>query len=143
VKRLAALIAGSVLLASCGSQSPASAVRSWVHSSSFVANSHQLRLDAHQAALALRNAHASARDLHTVCAVLSVDALAANASLPTPDEQLTNDLAAAYNALGNAANVCYDAGSSMHLRSRALGFLVAGVGGLASSALRASVVERG
>ncbi len=143
MRRLLALVVAGLLLSSCGTQSAATAVRSWLQNSNFTTNAEQLRRDAHQAALALRNSATSAKDLHTVCAVLSVDTLAANAALPTPDAQLSTDLAAAYNALGGAANVCYQAGASTTQRTRALDLLVTGVGGLAASGLRASVVAKG
>jgi hypothetical protein len=132
-----------VLLAGCGTQSPSTATKSWMQTSNFTVNAQQLRHDAEAAARGLRSVATTTKELHTVCAVLSVDTLAANAALPTPDSQLTADLAGAYNDLGGGAQVCYRAGSSQPQRQRAINLLVRGVGSLLASALRASVVTSG
>jgi len=140
VRRFVALLLAGLVLASCGTQSASTAVASWLRTSNFHVNAAQLRHDAHEAAVGLRTTSTTTKELHTVCAVLSVDTLAANAALPTPDAQLSADLAAAYNALGNGASECYIAGHSRAKRARALAYLITGVGDLAASALRASVV---
>jgi hypothetical protein len=115
-------------------------MRHWLTQSSFSANSVQLRHDASNAATALRSSAYGTSQLHTVCAVLLVDAESANAALPSPDSQLNHVLASAYNALGDGANECYRAGANKSLRNKAIGFLEVGVGALAEGATRAQVV---
>ena len=50
--------------------------------------------------------------MHTICAVLLNDVEAANSDLPSPDLRLTTLLSDAYGLEGDAANDCYDAGST-------------------------------
>ena len=130
----------AVALSGCGTQSPQQAMRQWLSQSRFATNELQLRSDAHHAASALRRPAESVAQLHTVCAVLLVETEAANASLPTPDAQLTTILAGAFNALGDGANECYRAGANQAKRVKAIHFLEVGVGGLAEGLSRAVVV---
>ncbi len=50
--------------------------------------------------------------VHGACATMLDDAEAANGELPTPDPQVTDWLSSAYSLEGDAANDCYDAGST-------------------------------
>lgn len=142
IRRLGALAASGLLLGACATtQSPASALRGWVHQSNFAAGVATLRHDAAHAASALRDASAGPNDLHTVCGVMSVDASSANASLPTPDEQATALLGRAYGLVGAAASRCYDAGDSAARRARALATLQSGLGVLAEATARVTAAS--
>jgi len=55
--------------------------------------------------------------LHTVCGVLTTDAEAANANLPSPDQQVTVWLSQAYQLEYEAGGDCYSAGTSGLQRS--------------------------
>jgi hypothetical protein len=50
--------------------------------------------------------------VHTDCGVLLTDAEEANSALPTPDGRTTRDLSDAYALEGEAANDCYNAGTT-------------------------------
>jgi hypothetical protein len=50
--------------------------------------------------------------VHGVCATMLDDAESANGELPSPDVQITDWLSSAYSLEGDAANECYDAGST-------------------------------
>jgi hypothetical protein len=141
MKRLLVIAVAALALASCGSQSPQSAMRSWMSSSSFLENAHQLHIDALHSETALRTPAMNALDLHTVCGVLLFETQAVNASLPTPDAQLTSILANAFNTLGDGANECYRAGSSPQRRHAAIGYLQRGISYLFEGAARADVVQ--
>ncbi|MFI5036409.1 MAG: hypothetical protein ACHQFZ_09430 [Acidimicrobiales bacterium] len=119
-RRLAALLTAGLVLSACGTQSPASAMRAWVTQSAFHTAVATLRSDAGRAVTALRDASTAPNVLHTVCGVLDVDALSANASLPTPDDQATALLGRAYGAFGSGAAICYTAASSAAARVRAV-----------------------
>lgn len=136
IRRLAALAAAGLLLSACGSESVPTAVKSWVSQSAFHAAVSTLRGDAASAARELRDARATAVDLHTVCAVLDLESEQANASLPTPDDQSTELLSHAYDDLGAAAVKCYGAQSSAPKRAAALASLSDGVGYLAEASAR-------
>jgi hypothetical protein len=140
-RRLAAFVVGALLLSACGAQSPAQAMRSWVTQSAFVTAVHTMRSDARQAARQLRDASAAPNTLHTVCAVLSVDALSANSSLPTPDDQATVLLGRAYGAFGTAAQLCYRAAGSAVTRRRAIAELERAVATLAEARARVSAAS--
>jgi hypothetical protein len=49
--------------------------------------------------------------IRTVCALLTNDALTAIGNLPTPDDQLTNDLNNAYEVASAAGDDCYKGSS--------------------------------
>lgn len=129
------LIAG-LLLSACGTISASKAMTSWASHSDYVANAKTLTKDARQSAGALKNPSTSNAGLHTVCAVMDLDALSMNSSLPTPDHQATNLLSKAVTELGAAANECYDANSSTSARTRALRTLAGAAGDLAEASAR-------
>ncbi len=137
-RRVAALAAAGALLAGCTTQSTAAALRSWVSQSSFHSAVSTLRADARHALTVLRDPQSTPGLLRTVCAVLDVDALSANASLPTPDAQATTLLGRAYDQLGAGANRCYGAGSSAAQRTSAVGLIERGAATLAEAAARVS-----
>lgn len=140
MKRLLLLVVASCALAGCGTQSLASATRSWLSQSSFQSNTQTLALDVSHVTAVLKTNSASPNDLHTVCAVLLGDAEAANASLPAPDAQLSHLLSVSYSELGSAANECYRAGSSSDARLRALSFLHQAQARYAEATARLAVV---
>jgi len=117
------LLAAGLLLAACGTQSLSSAMSAWSTGSDLKGALGQLTTDSRQVLAALDQSHASAAQLHTVCAVLDVETLQANASLPTPDDQTTNLLSRAYTLLGDAANVCYHAAGSAAKMTRVRSYL--------------------
>lgn len=135
MKRLVALTLAAVTLSACGTISTAAATRDWANQSHFNSNSVTLLTDVRHAATTLNNASSTVADLHTVCAVLLVDTQAANASLPTPDDQTTQLLGAAYTALGAGANRCYKATSEAQ-RQLALRSLRQGLASLSEGTAR-------
>lgn len=140
-RRLVALLACGLLLAACGSQSPQQALRGWVTQSAFAKAVTTLRTDAVHAANALRDAATQPNALHTVCGVLDYDALSANSSLPTPDDQTTSLLSRAYNDLGDGAQVCYGAADSAARRARAIADLERGVAAMAEARARVAAAS--
>jgi len=56
--------------------------------------------------------HRGTGALHADCGVLTTDAEAANSNLPTPDQQLTDELTKAYTLEYNAGVDCYQAGAT-------------------------------
>jgi hypothetical protein len=141
IRRPAALLAAGLLLAACGSQSAASAMRQWVSQSSFTVAVSTLRTDASHAVSALRDASSTVNDLHTVCAVMYVDSQSANSSLPTPDDQATTLLGRAYGRFGTAASRCSDAGPSAAKRARAVALFEQAVALLAEARARVSAAS--
>lgn len=135
-RRVAALAAAGALLAGCTTQSTAAALRSWVSQSAYHHAVSTLRADARHALSVLRDPRSASGLLHTVCGVLDVDALSANASLPTPDAEATTLLGRAYDQLGAAANRCYGAGGSPARRARAEALVQRGAATLAEAAAR-------
>lgn len=111
MKRLVAVALAGLVLAGCGSIKASVAMTSWVANSNFPNAVKTLTTDAAKVANALRNPSSSKAQLHTVCAVLYLDAQQANSSLPSPDDQSTTLLGEAYNHFSSAANSCYDAQS--------------------------------
>lgn len=113
----------SLALAACGSVSASTALANWVKSSNLTSNSAQLTLDARHVLSALSDVRSTSAQLHTVCAVLDLETLQANSSLPAPDNQTTTLLSAAYTDLGDGANECYIAAGSPIKRTKAAAFL--------------------
>jgi uncharacterized protein YceK len=132
---------GALLLAGCGSISTTQKAATWAKQSSFASAKTTLTNDARNASRALQTPSLSTNSLHTVCGVLLVDAEAANAALPTPDQQATTLLSKAYNALGDGANTCYRAGNNAHLRQRAVAYLRLGAADLILGSIRLRVAE--
>ncbi|HZU73949.1 MAG TPA: hypothetical protein VE990_14365 [Acidimicrobiales bacterium] len=56
---------------------------------------------------------------HTLCAILSTDAQSANDDLPTPNKAFTDQLAATYTSLYDAAQDCYHGAGNAALTTRA------------------------
>lgn len=126
IKQITGLVVAGLFLTACGSVSASSAMVSWAQQSNFVANAKVLYIDSQHSATALRKLSESSAGLHTVCAVLLVDAEAANSSLPTPDAQSTRLLSKAYSDLGAGANQCYRADHSNAARAMAIAWLIKG-----------------
>ncbi len=63
--------------------------------------------------------HGGTLALHTVCGVLTTDAESANGNLQTPDTDVTQWLAQAYNDEYQAGIDCYDGGSNPALLTKA------------------------
>ncbi len=135
-RRLTALLVAGLTLGACGTVSASSALQSWVSQSNFRSAVSSLRADAAHSAAALRDAGSTSNDLHTVCAVLNLESLQANASLPTPDSQATALLSRAYDNFGAGAIECYHASSSASARAKALASLEAAVGALSEATAR-------
>jgi len=139
IKRVGALVAAGLVLASCGSVAASTQSATWLKNSNYSSNHATLVGDVKHSLAALRDESVSANALHTVCAVLLLDAESANSSLPSPDDQANALLAKAYNNLGAAANTCYDAATSTARRRAAISFLTTGARYLAEGTLRIDV----
>ena len=139
-RRLVAITVASLALGACGTQSATSALTDWTTSSNLAGALSQLTLDARHVLSALEDPASSGVQLHTVCAVLYLETLQANSSLPTPDAQTTALLSGAYTDLGAAANQCYVAGASPSKRRRAMGYLHAAGAKLSEAQARVSAV---
>jgi hypothetical protein len=137
---LVALLVAGLLLSACGTTSPADAMKKWVSQSAYRANLPTLTGDVRRAANELRKSDATSNDLHTICAVLTLDAEQANSSLPTPDSQATALLAKAYNDIGAGANQCYGAVSAS-TRASALSWLSRGMAALSEGTARVDVAS--
>jgi hypothetical protein len=90
---------------------PTQQISAWVKGTDFGETVPTLRADGARVATLLRRNSGSGA-IHAACGVLLNDAQQANSNLPTPDEQLSQDLAQAYNLEQQAANECYDAGAA-------------------------------
>lgn len=117
------LVVTSLSLTACGSVSASTALKKWVTSANLTRNNAQLTADARHALSALQDLHTTSAQLHTVCAVLDYETLQAYASLPSPDDQVTHLLTAAYTDLGDGANECYVAAHSSVKRAAAAAYL--------------------
>jgi hypothetical protein len=135
-RRLAALLLAGLALSACGSQSPATALRSWVTQSAFASAVTTLRTDASHAQTTLGDPATAPNVLHTVCGVLNFDAQAANSSLPTPDTQATTLLGRAYGEFGAGTALCYGAAHDTAKRTRAENDLHRAVATLAEARAR-------
>jgi hypothetical protein len=133
------LLAAGLLLCACGSVSLATASKSWVKQSQFYTNLPTLTKDVRDTAHQLRNAHATANALHTVCGVLLMDSEQFNSSLPTPDNQATTLLSKAFSDFGAGANKCYGAQKSPAARTSALTWLSRGMAELSEGTARIRV----
>ena len=70
-----------------------------------------------------------------------MDVSAANAALPTPDNQSTQLLSKAYTDIDSGAKLCFDAGTNSLQRQRALNYLSKGLAYLSEGTLRVGVAE--
>jgi len=104
-----------------GVGSPGSAknhLTSWVDDTGLGQSLGTLAADNRKVNLVLTG-HLGTTALHTVCAILSDDTATAMADLPSPDPELNERLAEAYQSEYRVANDCYDAGTNAALDSRA------------------------
>ena len=62
--------------------------------------------------------HGGVLDFHTVCGVLTTDAESANGNLPTPDTDVTQWLAQAYDLEYQAGIDCYDSAGNSALQAK-------------------------
>lgn len=102
------VVGAGLLLGACGNPYPGKTVgqqvQSWESATSFPASLSALEGDATRIDT-LETRHDPAA-LRTGCDVLVTDALSANQNLPTPDDQLTSILSAAYTAAAVAGRDC-------------------------------------
>jgi hypothetical protein len=137
---LVALLVAGVLLSACGTTSPSNAMKKWINQSAYRANLSTITGDVRRAANELGKSDATSNDLHTICAVLTLDAEQANSSLPTPDRQATALLATAYNDIGAGANKCYVTASAA-ARASARTWLARGMAALSEGTARVNVAS--
>ncbi len=123
IRRLGLVVLASLALAACGSISASTALSRWSKNSDLPSTISSLTLDARHALTVLERAHSTALQLHTVCAVLDLETVQANAALPTPDTQTTNLLSAGYTDLGSGANECYVSQGSPAKQAKAENYL--------------------
>jgi len=104
------LFSAAGLLAGCSSgRTPATLagqVEAWSSSTSFGNGIGVLEADSANVQTVLAD-HDGAKELQTVCLIFGDDARTANENLPTPDQQLTDELAAGYSDDADAASDCY------------------------------------
>ncbi len=102
---------GSMALAACAAQeqsgTPAEQVSSWVNGAGAGASIGTVEVDIKNVDLAFRQ-HDPAGEIRSVCGLLVDDSGTANGNLPTPDQQLSNDLSAAYATAYDAGTDCYN-----------------------------------
>jgi hypothetical protein len=107
---MAVVIAGSCALAGCAGQeqsgSPSARVSTWVSGAAGGAAVGTLEADNANIDQALAH-HDAPAAIKTVCALLTNDAETAIGNLPTPDNQLTDDLNHAYEKGAAAGDDCY------------------------------------
>jgi hypothetical protein len=107
------------VLGSCSSPTDTTSQRvsSWVSSSALVADIAQIRTDAANVSKVEGLGNPGA--IRTNCAVLDLDTENANQNLPSPDQQLSNELTDAYTAEIQAAQDCFHgAGKSKEMIAR-------------------------
>jgi hypothetical protein len=132
IRLLAVLLVAGLLLSACGTESMATAMRSWTVQGSYNYGSTNKTVirDARHSATALRTKDETNDELHLLCGVLDYDTEEADGFLPTPDNVATKLLDKAYGNLGAGATICYGASTSASKRARALAYLTKGVGQL-------------
>ena len=110
---VAVLVLFAVGVASCAGQdqsgSAAQRLSAWVKGTGFGEDVGTLMADNARIPKAVRNGTGA---VHGACATMLDDAEMANGELPTPDPQVTAWLSSAYSLEGDAANECYNAGST-------------------------------
>ncbi len=144
MRRVALLLVGGLLLGACGSSlSSGQAVTNWAHNSGFRSNLPTLVSDARILKKIVNDPRSSESDLRTFGTVMFEDVSAANASLPTPDTQLTSLLSEAYTNLGSAAQTSYNAAGSARLRAEVMRYLDTGARNLQLATLRLASAEQG
>jgi hypothetical protein len=95
----------------------AAQVSDWMTTSGGGAAIGQVEVDSRNVGLAVSR-HDPASAIRTVCALLTTDAQTAIGNLPTPDNQLTNDLNQAYEDAAGAGTDCYNGASGGALLRR-------------------------
>jgi hypothetical protein len=144
VRRTGAVILSALALAGCGSTvTSGQAVRAWADNSRFASNLPRIISDARALKTLIDDPAVSAGDLHTFSTVFFQDVSAANASLPTPDAQLTTLLSQGYTNLASAAQTAYGAAGNHTKRAQVLSFLIRGAEDLSLARMRLGSAEQG
>lgn len=133
---LAALAAAS-FLAGCGySGSGPAKVQAWARQSTIVSDTGLVVDDVRRARLAVKDG--AVHQLRTICAGLAYDVGTAYDTLPSPDQQLTDELNAADELLVSSAGACSQVSSVSSVRTRgALAKMTSGLAGLEKARERA------
>jgi outer membrane murein-binding lipoprotein Lpp len=139
IKGLCLVLVAGLLLSACGSETEAKAMTTWVTQSDFHENNSTVISDVRHSATALEEPSSAVKLLHSVCDVLDMDVSAANAALPTPDDQSTQLLSKAYTNIDDGAKLCFDAGTSEAKRQSALRDLSNGLALLSEGSQRVDV----
>ncbi|MGH9096927.1 MAG: hypothetical protein ACRDWB_05840 [Acidimicrobiales bacterium] len=107
----AAVVIGSMALAGCAAQeqsgTPAHRLTAWVNGAGAGGSIGTVEVDIKNVNLAFHQ-HDPAGEIRSVCGLLVDDAGTANGNLPTPDQQLSDDLSAAYATAYDAGTDCYN-----------------------------------
>lgn len=140
IRWVSALLVGALVLGGCGSVSPATAMATWASQSNYRANARTLIGTVVRSASALRDPSSTSADLHTVCAVVYLEADQLNAPLPTPDARATALVSEALIAIGRGASECYNASASEAARRRSIAFFSLGLGSLSEATARIASV---
>lgn len=100
---------GSIGLSGCAGQSgsPAHQLTEWVSEEAAGASIGTVEVDVKNINLAFSQ-HDPPGEIRSVCGLLVDDSGTANGNLPTPDQQLSNDLSAAYATAYDAGTDCYN-----------------------------------
>lgn len=109
----------SVALAGCSGQeqsgTPAQQVSVWVAGAGAGSSIGTIEVDIKNVDLAFSQ-HDPSGQIRSVCALMASDAGIGNGNLPTPDQELSNDLSTAYATAYDAGTDCYKgAGSNSKL----------------------------
>ncbi|HEX3459635.1 MAG TPA: hypothetical protein VHT49_01910 [Acidimicrobiales bacterium] len=106
-----AVVIGSIALAGCAGQeqagTPAHQVTEWVSGAGAGSSIGTVEVDIKNVNLAFSQRD-PAGEIRSVCGLLVTDAGTANGNLPTPDQQLSDDLATAYATAYDAGTDCYN-----------------------------------
>ncbi len=104
---LVGLVGAGMLFSGCGTPTNTTSQRvsSWVSSTALVGDINQIKTDAANVAKVEGLGNPGA--IRTNCAVLDLDTENANQNLPSPDQELTEDLTNAYTAEIQAAQDCF------------------------------------
>lgn len=106
-----AVAIGSMALAACAAQeqsgSPAHQLSSWVNGAGAGGSIGTVSVDIKNVNLAF-DQHDPPGEIRSVCGLLVDDAGTANGNLPSPDQQLSDDLSAAYATAYDAGTDCYN-----------------------------------
>jgi hypothetical protein len=107
----AAVVIGSIALSGCAGQeqagTPAHQVTAWVSGAGAGSSIGTVEVDIKNVNLAFSQ-HDPAGEVRSVCGLLVTDAGTANGNLPTPDQQLSDDLSNAYATAYDAGTDCYN-----------------------------------